>query len=141
MNDTPWLVFITRAHGPMSKSRPSDVPLPTRTEVVHRPRTNLAGFVAEKEMLMFRTQFLVLREAIDVVLRHLEALPPTDLTEQLRTRVQDCAQDAEMWSAAWPTPREMDVLMKRVLALHVQVTKVERSAALADGAAVTECSP
>jgi len=90
---------------------------------------------------MFRTQFLVLREAIDVVLRHLEALPPTDLTEQLRTRVQDCAQDAEMWSASWPTARDMDVLMKRVLALHVQVTKVERSAALADGAAVTECSP
>jgi hypothetical protein len=84
---------------------------------------------------MFHGQFLLIREAIDVVLRHLEALPPSDVTEQLRARLQDFAQDAEMWSASSPTPREMDVLMKRVLALHVEVTQLERSAALAEGAA------
>jgi hypothetical protein len=42
-----------------------------------------------------------------------------------------------MWSASWPTPREMDVLMKRILALHVEVTKVERAAAGPKGGAVT----
>jgi len=90
---------------------------------------------------MFQAQFVILREAIEVVLRHLEDLSPSDMTGQLRMRLQDCAQDTEMWSVAWPTPREMDVLMKRVLALHVEVTKAERSAALADGAAVTACGP
>jgi hypothetical protein len=83
---------------------------------------------------MFQAQVVAIREAIEVVLRHLEALPRCDMTEQLRTRVQDCAQDAEMWSAAWPTPCKMDLLMKRVLALHVEVAKVERSEALAAGA-------
>lgn len=40
-----------------------------------------------------------------------------------------------MWSAAWPTPRETDALMKRLLALHVEVTKLERGMALATGTA------
>jgi hypothetical protein len=105
--------------------------------VVHPWRNDLFASLQKRKYPMFPAQFLVIREAIDVVLRHLEALPLSDMTEQLRMRVQDCAHDAEMWSAAWPTPREMDVLMKRVLALHVEVTKVERSAALADGAAIT----
>jgi len=42
-----------------------------------------------------------------------------------------------MWSAAWPTPREMDGLMKRLLALHVEVTTLEREGLVAEGAAVT----
>ncbi|MGO9839244.1 MAG: hypothetical protein ACLP1X_34110 [Polyangiaceae bacterium] len=87
--------------------------------------------------MSINTQFVVIREAVEVVLRHLECLPPSDAREQLRSRIQDCAQDAEMWSASWPTPREMDVLMKRVLALHVEVTKVERAAAGPKGGAVT----
>lgn len=87
--------------------------------------------------MSIEAQFVVIREAIEVVLRHLERLPFSDATEQLRTRVRDCAQEAEMWSVAWPTPREMDVLMKRVLALHVEVTTLERQALVAEGAAVT----
>jgi len=87
--------------------------------------------------LTLNAQFIVIREAIEVVLRHLESLPPSDAREQLRSRVQDCAQDMEMWSASWPTPREMDVLMKRVLTIHVDVTKVEPAAAGPKGGAVT----
>lgn len=79
---------------------------------------------------------MIIREAIEVVLRHLECLPPSDTREQLRVRLRDCAQETEMWSASSPTPRELDVLMKRVLALHVEVTKAEGSAVLAE--AVTE---
>ena len=85
---------------------------------------------------MIQTHLVVIREAIEVVLRHVDGLPSSDTTDKLRVRLRDCAQDTEMWSAAWPTPREMDVLMKRILALHVEVTKVERTAALADGAAI-----
>jgi hypothetical protein len=42
-----------------------------------------------------------------------------------------------MWSATSPTPREMDSLMKRVLALHIDVTTLERQAFVAEGEAVT----
>jgi hypothetical protein len=78
-------------------------------------------------------QFVVIREATEVVLRHLECLPSCDSTEQVRARVQDCMQEAEMWSASWPTQRELDVLMKRLLALHVEVTRLEHYAGLAMG--------
>lgn len=80
---------------------------------------------------------MVIREAADVVLRHLECLPACDSTEQVRARVQDCMQEAEMWSASWPTQRELDALMKRLLALHVEVTKLEHRAALAMGKPAT----
>jgi hypothetical protein len=41
-----------------------------------------------------------------------------------------------MWSATSPTPREMDLLMKRVLALHIDMTKLERQF-VTEGEAVT----
>ncbi len=86
---------------------------------------------------MFPAPSLLIREAIEVVLRDLECLPPPDMTEQLQARLQDCVQEAEMWSAAWPTRRELDVLMKRILALHVEVTQLERGAVLASATAAT----
>jgi hypothetical protein len=85
---------------------------------------------------MFQAQFVVIREAIEVVLRHLESVPPSDRTTQLQARLKDCAQETEMWSAAWPTRRELDTLTKRLLALHVEVTTLERHALLANGEAV-----
>jgi len=91
------------------------------------------SFARENKDVSIKTQFVVIREAVEVVLGRLECLPPSDAREQLRSRIQDCAQDAEMWSASWPTPREMDVLTKRVLSLHVEVTKAERATAIAKG--------
>jgi hypothetical protein len=85
---------------------------------------------------MFQAQFVVIREAIDVVLRHLESVPPSDRTTQLQARLRDCAQETEMWSATWPTRRELDALTKRILALHVEVTKLESHALLANGEAI-----
>jgi hypothetical protein len=86
---------------------------------------------------MFQAQFVVIREAIEVVLRHLESVPPSDRTTQLEARLRDCAQETEMWSAAWPTPRDMDALMKRLLAIHTEVTKLERQMLVTEGEAVT----
>jgi hypothetical protein len=86
---------------------------------------------------MFQAQFVVIREAIEVVLRHLESVPPSNRTTQLQARLQDCVQEAEMWSVSWPTPREMDALMKRLLALHVEVTTLERQMLVTEGEAVT----
>jgi hypothetical protein len=85
---------------------------------------------------MPRAQFVVIRDAIEVVLRHVECLPPSDRATQLQARLKDLAQEMEMWSAAWPTRPEVDALMKRVLALHVEVTTLERQAPVAEGEAV-----
>jgi hypothetical protein len=86
---------------------------------------------------MSQAQFVVIREAIEVILRHLESVPPSDWAVQLQARLQDCVQETEMWAAAWPTARELDALMKRLLALHVEVTTLERQALVAEGKAVT----
>jgi hypothetical protein len=75
-----------------------------------------------------RTARLVIREAIEIVYVHLACLPPSERTEQLGTWVHDCLRDAEQWSASPPSNRERDVLMKRVLALYVEVKKLERHA-------------
>jgi hypothetical protein len=75
---------------------------------------------------MLQSHFVVIQEAVDVVLRHLECLPPSDKTEQLRVRVEECLQENERWRASPSTDRERDGLMKRVLALHIEVRKLER---------------
>jgi hypothetical protein len=46
-------------------------------------------------------------------------------------------QEVEMWSVSTPTMGELDRLAKRVLALHIEVTKLERRALVAKGDAPT----
>ena len=75
---------------------------------------------------MARVPFAVVREAGEVLLRHLELLPLSDTTEQLQVWVQGCMQEAERWSASPPPARERDMLMKRLLTLQVAVTRLER---------------
>jgi hypothetical protein len=81
--------------------------------------------------MTLQARFLVVQDAIDVVLRHLECLPTSDRAELLRAWVQDCMRETEQWSVSPPTDREREGLMKRILALHVAVTKLERDAVLA----------
>jgi hypothetical protein len=76
--------------------------------------------------MMRKTPFVVLQEAIDVLLRHLEWLPPSIEEKGLRAGVRECIREAGQWSALQPTDRGPDALMKRVLALHVEVVKLER---------------
>ncbi len=68
----------------------------------------------------------VVREAGEVLLRHLALLPRSDTTEQLQVWVQRCVQEAERWRTSPPTAREKDVLMKRLLTLQVAVSTLER---------------
>jgi hypothetical protein len=86
---------------------------------------------------MLRARFVVIREATEVVLRHLECLPPSERRDHLCASVQEYMQETEMWSVSSPTMRELDVLMKHVLALHTEVTKLERHALVPEGAART----
>jgi len=73
-----------------------------------------------------KTRFMVVQEAIDVLLRHLECLPVSATTERLRAGVFECIREAGQWSVSPSAEQASDVLMKRVLALHVEVTKLER---------------
>jgi hypothetical protein len=70
----------------------------------------------------------VAREAIEVVLLHLECLDPSDETERLHASVGECLRETGHWSASPPTDRERDGLMTRVLALYIDVMKLEREA-------------
>jgi hypothetical protein len=94
----------------------------------------IVHFDAErKQAVMLQERFVVIREATEVVLRHLERLLPSDGREQLCASVRDCMQEVEMWSVSTPTMGELDRLVKRVLALHIEVTKLERRALVAKG--------
>jgi len=76
-------------------------------------------------------RLVVVREASEVVLRHLEGLPTSEKTEELRTLVLDCLRTTEQWIDASPADRDEDALMKRILELHVEVTGLKRRALLA----------
>jgi hypothetical protein len=82
---------------------------------------------------MLQSQFVFARETTEMVLRRLEGLPPSE--ELLHACAQDCVHETEQWRASSPTTRELDVFAKRLFVLHVEVTKLERGAAVARGKA------
>jgi hypothetical protein len=69
----------------------------------------------------------VLRDAIGVILRTLAALPPSAEVEELKATAEGCLNDVEGWSRSPPRPEERDHMSKRVLKLHVEVAKWDRS--------------
>ena len=73
---------------------------------------------------MTKTRFEVVRQATDVLLRRLERLPPSRAAEDLRGRVSDCMRKAGEWTAS-PPANQRDELMKRVLALHIELATLE----------------
>ena len=77
---------------------------------------------------MFDARLRIVQEATDVVLRRLVGLPSSATTDQLRVWVEECQRELEQWGASTPTPRERDTMAKRILALHVEVTRLERDA-------------
>jgi len=74
-----------------------------------------------------RTRFEVLEDAIDVILRHLDGLPPSGRADHLREEIHGCIRQAGEWTASQLTDPQRDALMKRVLAIHTEVTAMERS--------------
>ena len=86
--------------------------------------------------MLLKTRLTIVQEAIEVVLRRLERLPPSEKLDELRTLIRDCMQETTRWTILPPIDREQDVLMTRILALHVEVTKLERQGLLATEMAV-----
>jgi hypothetical protein len=67
------------------------------------------------------------KDAIEVVLRRLGALPASPEVEELREKAEDYLKQVQGWQHSKPTAEEREELMKRVLKLHVEVAKIERS--------------
>jgi hypothetical protein len=70
----------------------------------------------------------LVQQAIDIVVRRLSALPRTPIADALLARALEHQRQVEEWAKAPPAPQEREQLMKRVLALHVEVTTLERQA-------------
>jgi hypothetical protein len=81
---------------------------------------------------MLPAQLAMARETTEVILQRLEALPPSYRTRVLGACARDCAMETEHWTMAPPTTRDLNVFAKRLFVLHVEVTKLERSAAAGD---------
>jgi hypothetical protein len=75
------------------------------------------------------TKLSVVRDAIDVVLRRLSALPPSPEIDELRKKAEGFRREAEGWSSAPPAAEVRERLMKLVLKIHVEVAKLEREIA------------
>jgi hypothetical protein len=84
-----------------------------------RPRSSQQG-----SQVMSKSQFAVMREAIRVVLRHLDDVPPGEEANVLRASLCACFDEAERWCERPPSDGARDALEKRVLALHVAVTRL-----------------
>ena len=74
---------------------------------------------------MLKKRFEVFRQATDVLFRRLDGLPPSDMVEDLRAKVRECMRKAGEWTASPPANRERGELMKCVLALHIELAKLE----------------
>jgi len=68
----------------------------------------------------------VARDALDIVLRHLEAMAPSPKVEELRARAAEYLRELDGWKVSPPATADKDKLMKRVLKLHTEVAKLER---------------
>jgi len=66
------------------------------------------------------------KDSIDDIVRRLKALPSSPEAEALRARAEEYLAEQAAWSPSRPGPQEKERLMKRVLALHLDVAKLER---------------
>jgi hypothetical protein len=66
------------------------------------------------------------KDAINVVVRRLSALPSSLKVEELLATAEECVRVVDGWKVSPPAPKESEKLMRRVLKLHVTVGKIER---------------
>jgi hypothetical protein len=68
----------------------------------------------------------VVLNALRVTMRCLEDVPNSPEAEKLRLRALAFEREAEKWPATAPSNYEREAMMKQVLALHIEVTKLGR---------------
>lgn len=67
----------------------------------------------------------LVRDAIGVVVRRLEALPVSPEVEDLRLRAEEYLREVDGWRVLLPALEERERLMKLALSLHVEVARLE----------------
>jgi CheY-like chemotaxis protein len=73
------------------------------------------------------THLSVVRNAIDILLQKLSVLPPCEEVDALFSTAGNYLREAEKWRTSPPTAHDREALMKRVLALHVDLARIERA--------------
>jgi hypothetical protein len=69
----------------------------------------------------------VVLNALRVTMRCLQDVPSSPEAEKLRRRALAFEVEAEKWPATSPSNYEREAMMKQVLALHIEVTKLARA--------------
>ena len=76
--------------------------------------------------MTLRLRRAIVQQAIHVVRHHLECLPPLPNTGDLYASIDDCIRETMGWTVS-SVECGQDRLMKRILALHVEVRKLEEA--------------
>lgn len=69
------------------------------------------------------------QDALQEVLRRTAPLPASPERDAIRNKAEEYLRERAGWSASSPAPAEKEQMMKRVLALHLEIAKIERSIA------------
>lgn len=72
------------------------------------------------------TRVALVQDAVVVVLRRMDALPQGTVLGRLRLGAARCLREAHEWTVTPPIAEEVERVMKRALALHLAVTKLEK---------------
>jgi acyl-CoA reductase-like NAD-dependent aldehyde dehydrogenase len=72
-------------------------------------------------------------DAINQALTILARLPDTEEARDLREQCRAIEETAKEWARTPPTAEDREAMMKKVLAIHVLLTKVRRSSAPVPG--------
>jgi hypothetical protein len=80
-------------------------------------------------------------DAIDIVLRRLQILHPSPDAAALRAAALRQLRAAQVWERTQPPLEEQEVLMRRVLQLHIGAARLERAAAALAPRSTPETTP
>ncbi len=69
----------------------------------------------------------VVLSALRVTMRSLAELPDSPEAEKLRSRALAFEREAEKWPSTSPSSYEREAMMKQVLALHIEATRLART--------------
>ena len=89
------------------------------------PRRSFAVSV-EKRVTLSKSASTIL-DAIRQASAVASSLPESEVARRLCDECQAYERTAEQWERAPPSVEEREVLMKKILALHIVVTRVRRS--------------
>jgi len=77
-------------------------------------------------MALQARRLAVVKNATDIVIRRLAALPPSAEVLELQAKAEECRREVDGWSASPPSAADSDKFMERLFMLHIAVGKLEQ---------------